>query len=209
MKRTLFVTGIGTEIGKTYCSAMLTKALQADYWKPIQAGDLHDLESEKVKLWSETTGAIHASKYLLNTPASPHHAADLDQLEMHLEDFECPETSNHLIIEGAGGLLVPINQEDTILDLIQHLDIPVVVVIRHYLGSINHSLMTLDILSNRGIKVDVLIFNGPASPHSEAVIEAVLKPTTTILRLPDINWKEGNKVDEIALDWANKLNTKG
>lgn len=209
MKRKLFVTGIGTEIGKTYCSAMLTKALQADYWKPIQAGDLHDLESEKVKLWSETTGTIHASKYLLNTPASPHHAADLDQLEMHLGDFECPETSNHLIIEGAGGLLVPINHEDTILDLIQHLNIPVVVVIRHYLGSINHSLMTLDILSNRGIKVDVLIFNGPASPHSEAVIEAVLKPTTTILRMPDINWKEGNKVDEIALDWANKLNTKG
>lgn len=209
MKRTLFVTGIGTEIGKTYCSAMLTKALQADYWKPIQAGDLHDLESEKVKLWSETTGAIHTSKYLLNTPVSPHHAADLDQLEMHLGDFKCPETSNHLIIEGAGGLLVPINQKDTILDLIQHLDIPVVVVIRHYLGSINHSLMTLDILSNRGIKVDVLIFNGPVSPHSEVVIKSVLKPATTILRMPEINWEEGNKIDEIAQDWANKLNTKG
>jgi len=209
MKRTLFVTGIGTEIGKTYCSAMLTKALQADYWKPIQAGDLHDLEAEKVKLWSETTGEIHASKFLLHTPASPHYAAELDHLEIRLGDFECPETNNHLIIEGAGGLLVPINQKDTILDLIQHLNIPVVVVIRHYLGSINHSLMTLDILSNRGIKVDVLIFNGPASPHSEAVIEAVLTPATTILRMPDINWKESDKIDVISQDWANILNTKG
>lgn len=208
MKRTLFVTGIGTEIGKTYCSAMLTKVLQADYWKPIQAGDLHDLESEKVKLWSETTGKIHASKYLLNTPASPHYAAELDHLEMCLGDFECPETSNHLIIEGAGGLLVPINQKDTILDLIQHLNIPVVVVVRHYLGSINHSLMTLDILANRGIQVDVLIFNGPASLHSEAVIEAVLSPVTTILRMPDINWEESDKIDLISQDWANILNTK-
>ena len=128
-----FVTGISTEVGKTVVSAILTEALEADYWKPVQAGDLEDSDSHKIRRFiSNTKTVIHPNAYALNTPMSPHAAADIDSIHIDLEQIIRPETHNHLVIEGAGGLLVPLNDEATIMDLIKQED-KVVVVSKHYL----------------------------------------------------------------------------
>lgn len=201
-----FVTGIGTEVGKTYCSAMLVKALKADYWKPVQAGDLHDLEKEKISKWSGTDGQLFPERYLLNTPASPHYAAELDNVRIELDDFELPQTDNALVVEGAGGLLVPLNEKDTIFDLIKKIDLPVVLVIKHYLGSINHSLLSLDLLKAHNIPIAAVIFNGESSPHSESVITNWIPEGTKLLYMPDIDWSDTALADKTANDWAKELN---
>lgn len=168
MKR-IFVTGTSTEVGKTIASAILVEALEADYWKPVQSGDLDHSDSHKIdRLISNKTTVIHKNSYALNTPMSPHAAAEIDGVQIELQEIKEPETTNHLIIEGAGGLLVPLNQDDTIADLIKP-HYHVVVVSRHYLGSINHTLLTLEALERRGINAS-LIFSGEEHPTTEQVI---------------------------------------
>lgn len=165
-----FVTGIGTDVGKTIVSAVLTEALQADYWKPIQSGDLDNTDTDKVqKLVSNPISVFHSSSYCLQTPASPHYAAELDGVTIDIKKIKEPKTKNHLVIEGAGGIYVPLNSKHTILDLIRP-DYKVIVVSKHYLGSINHTLMTLDILKNKGLEVYGIIFNGEENPTSEKII---------------------------------------
>ena len=115
----VFVTGISTEVGKTIASAIITEALEADYWKPIQAGDLDNSDSHKVeRLISNKKIKIHPNSYALNTPMSPHAAAAIDGVHISIENIREPKTDNILVIEGAGGLLVPLNDSDTIFDLI-------------------------------------------------------------------------------------------
>jgi dethiobiotin synthetase len=168
----LFITGIGTDVGKTIASAIITEALQADYWKPIQAGDLENSDSHKVKNYvSNSKSNFHSNSYALNTPASPHHAANLDHIVIDIKNIIEPKTNNHLVIEGAGGILVPLNDNDTILDLIQP-DYKVIVVSRHYLGSINHTLMTIEGLKSRKISIAGIIFNGDENPATESIILA-------------------------------------
>lgn len=165
----IFVTGISTEVGKTLASAILVEALEADYWKPIQAGDLDNSDSHKIEcLISNSKTVIHPNSYALQTPMSPHAAADIDGITIDLDKIIEPETQNHLIIEGAGGLLVPLNGTDTIFDLIRP-DYKVVVVSRHYLGSINHSLLTLNALQEKGFEVGI-IFSGNEHPTTESII---------------------------------------
>ncbi|MBU2526689.1 MAG: dethiobiotin synthase [Bacteroidetes bacterium] len=167
----IFVTGIGTDVGKTVVSAILVEALQADYWKPIQSGDLHFGDAEKVQsLVSNTKSVFHPNAYRLNQPLSPHAAAALDKVRIDLKKIVCPKTSNHLVIEGAGGLLVPLNDKNTIIDLIAP-DYKIILVSRNYLGSINHTLMSLEVLKNRGLDVAGLIFNGPETPSTENIIQ--------------------------------------
>ena len=169
----LFVTGIGTDIGKTVVSAILTEALQADYWKPVQAGSLEMTDSQRVKrLVSNARTVFHPEAYLLEAPMSPHAAAALAGQEITLDSIRLPQTPNRLVVEGAGGLLVPLNARHLVVDLIQHLQLPVVVVVAHYLGSINHTLLTLEALRSRNIPVRGLIFNGAPNPASEAYILA-------------------------------------
>lgn len=168
MKR-IFVTGISTEVGKTIASAIIVEALEADYWKPIQAGDLQYSDNDKVgKLISNTKTVIHKNSYALTSPMSPHAAADIDGINIRKDSIEEPETHNHLVIEGAGGILVPINDNETILDLIKP-GYKVIVVSRHYLGSINHSLLTIETLKARGLEVFV-IFSGEKHPTTENII---------------------------------------
>lgn len=174
MKKGVFVSGIGTEIGKTLVSAILTKALEADYWKPIQSGDLDHTDSMKVMHLSQVTPErFHTEGFRLQTPASPHYSAAIDEVRIDLHAFTLPETDNFLIVEGAGGLLVPLNEEHTILDLIEHLGLPVVLVSQHYLGSINHTLLSLNCLKERGIPLAGLIFNGPKTPSTSSIIESM------------------------------------
>lgn len=166
----LFVTGIGTDVGKTIASAIITEALQADYWKPIQAGDLDNSDSHKIKKYiSNTESKFHSNAYALNTPASPHLAAELDGIAIDLKQIKEPKTTNHLVIEGAGGLFVPINDTDCIIDLIQK-DYKIIVVSRHYLGSINHTLLTIEALKNRKINIAGIIFSGEENKSTEAII---------------------------------------
>lgn len=195
MKR-IFVTGISTEVGKTLASAILTEALQADYWKPVQAGDLHHTDSDKVKaLISNERTVIHPSAYALNTPMSPHAAAAIDGIRIDLTRINVPETANHLVIEGAGGLLVPLNEQDTILDLIRP-EYKVVVVSRHYLGSINHTLLTVGALRSRGLEVGIL-FSGEAHPTTEEIVRA--KTGVPILgRIPELAQIDRGRIREEA-----------
>ena len=166
----LFITGIGTDVGKTVASAIVVEALQADYWKPIQAGDLDFSDTHKVKSQiSNTITQFHLNAYALNTPASPHYAAQLDGIVIDLNKIREPKTDNHLVIEGAGGILVPLNDSDCIIDLIQK-DYKVIVVSRHYLGSINHTLLTIEALKSRKISVAGIIFSGDENKATEEII---------------------------------------
>lgn len=171
-QRKLFVTGIGTDVGKTIAAAILTQALEADYWKPIQAGDLDHSDSKKIKSQiSNSKSQILENSYQLNTPASPHFSAQLDGITIDLNHIKEPKTSNHLVIEGAGGLLVPLNDTDCIIDLIQK-DFEVILVSRHYLGSINHTLLSIEALKNRNIPCAGIIFSGDENPATESIILA-------------------------------------
>ena len=166
----LFITGISTDVGKTIASAIIVEALEADYWKPIQAGDLDNSDSHKIQsLVSNTKTKIHLNSYQLNTPASPHFAAELDGITIDLKKIIEPKTQNHLVIEGAGGILVPLNDTDCVVDLIQS-DYKVIVVSKHYLGSINHTLLTIEALKSRKIKIAGIIFSGDKYESSESII---------------------------------------
>lgn len=166
----LFITGISTDVGKTIASAIIVEALQADYWKPIQAGDLEHSDTHKVQsLVSNTQSQFHPNSYALQTPASPHLAAAKDGITIDLNQIQEPETTNHLVVEGAGGILVPLNDTQSVVDLIQS-DYKVIIVSRHYLGSINHTLLTIEALQNRKIQVAGIIFSGDENSSTESII---------------------------------------
>lgn len=170
-KQTLIVAGIGTEIGKTVASAVLVEALQADYWKPIQSGGLDDSDTDAVRrLISNSTSYFHPEAYRLTQPLSPHAAAEIDGITIELDKLTPPETQNGLIIELAGGLMVPLNNHDLTIDLVQKLGFPVVLVSRNYLGSINHTLLSVDACRSRNIPLLGILFNGPTVPASETFI---------------------------------------
>ncbi len=200
----LFVTGIGTDVGKTVAAAILTEALEADYWKPVQAGDLSNSDSHKVKsLLSNSKTVIFENSYALQTPASPHLAAEIDGIEIGLEKIIEPKTKNHLVIEGAGGLFVPLNKQDTIADLIKS-DYKVVVVSRHYLGSINHTLLTIEALKNRNANIAGIIFNGDENPSTEKII--VGKTGLSIIgRIENEPYFDANVVADYAGQFRGKL----
>ncbi|RRO19735.1 dethiobiotin synthase [Flavobacteriaceae bacterium 14752] len=165
-----FITGIGTDVGKTVVSAIVVKALQADYCKPIQAGDLEYSDTHKVKaMVNDETIHYHKNAYALKTPMSPHAAAEIDGLQIDINQITRPKTSKPLVIEGAGGLLVPLNTTDTIADLISE-DDKIILVSRHYLGSINHTLLSLDYLKQQGNKNIGIIFSGDQHPTTENII---------------------------------------
>ena len=170
MSKTIFVTGISTEVGKTVVSAIITEALQADYWKPVQAGELDNCDTNKVKkLVNNTKTVFHKNSFALKTPMSPHAAAEIDNVELSVSKIKRPSTENTLVIEGSGGLLVPINEKETMIDLIDTSD-KVIVVSKNYLGSINHTLMTIEVLKSRNLNILGVIFNGEPNKSTEEII---------------------------------------
>jgi dethiobiotin synthetase len=169
-----FITGIGTGIGKTVISAILVEALKADYWKPIQAGGLDATDSMEVKsLITNTQSVFHPESYALPYPISPHASAERSGIHVDLHVIHPPKTANRLIVEGAGGLLVPLNSKMLIVDLILLLNLPVILVSKNYLGSINHTLMSAEVLKSRGIPVKGILFNGPENRESESIIHEI------------------------------------
>jgi len=170
MKR-LFVTGIGTGIGKTVVAAILAEALEADYWKPVQAGSLGFTDTMTVKeLISNPKSVFHKETYRLSEPMSPHAAAAIDGVEIKVSELECPETENHIVIEGAGGMLVPLNEKELVVDMIAPLECEVVLVSRNYLGSINHTLLSIEALKSRQLPVAGIVFNGETTKTTEDFI---------------------------------------
>lgn len=200
----VFITGIGTDVGKTVASAIVVEALEADYWKPIQAGDLHFSDSDKIKSKiSNSKSQILTNAYALNTPASPHLAAERDGITIDIKKIKEPKTTNHLVIEGAGGVLVPLNEEHTILDLIQP-TYKVIVVSRHYLGSINHTLLTIEALKSRNISVAGIIFSGDEHVATEQII--ISKTGSTMIgRIEEEPYFDKNVVKQYADLFRDKL----
>lgn len=164
-----FITAIGTDSGKTLTSAIICEALEADYWKPVQAGAPRDTDTVRRLVTNKKT-VFHQEQYFLKTPASPHAAAKIEGVVIDLKRFRLPPTKNTLVIEGAGGCLVPLNDSDFMIDLIQLFKAQVVVVSNTYLGSINHTLLTIEALKRRNLPVKGLIFNGEENPETERII---------------------------------------
>jgi len=170
-KKPLFVTGIGTGIGKTLVSAILVEKLKADYWKPVQSGDLDKSDSISVQsLISNNITKIHPESYKLTQPFSPHKSAAIDGITIDPDTINLPKTNNALIVEGAGGLMVPLNNEFLIIDLIKKLNIEVVLVSQNYLGSINHTLLSIHALKSYEIPIRGIIFNGIKDIYSKDFI---------------------------------------
>ncbi|WP_421939579.1 dethiobiotin synthase [Pedobacter sp.] len=185
-----FITGIGTGIGKTLISAILAEKLEADYWKPIQSGDLDQSDSLTVStLVSNNKTYIHPETYRLSQPLSPHLSARLDGIAIVLEKMNIPPTRNDLIIEGAGGLMVPLNETTLIIDLIKKLNTEVILVSQNYLGSINHTLLSINLLNQYQIKLKGIIFNGDENAETEKYIlhYSKAKKLGNIPSLTDIN----------------------
>jgi dethiobiotin synthetase len=166
-----FITGIDTDAGKTVASAIITEALQADYWKPVQSGEPGGGDRSRVAaLVSNSKTVFHTESYHTTEPLSPHASARIDGVEIKLSEINVPETNNRLIIEGAGGLLVPLNDEDCIIDLIPHTESQAILVSKHYLGSINHTLLSIEVLKQRNIPVAGIVFNGNENKETESII---------------------------------------
>lgn len=182
----LFVTGIGTEIGKTVCSAVLTKYFNADYWKPVQSGDLDLSDSMKIKNWVGENVICHPETYRFQLAASPHQSAKEEGITIDLNTFNLPETQNNLIAEGAGGLMVPLNDNEFMIDLIKKLNIPAALVVRNYLGCINHTLLSVMALHQKKINLNYLILNGNFPEDTERIICENIPSETEIIRIPDM-----------------------
>lgn len=202
MKR-IFVTGIGTDIGKTVVSAVLVEALKADYWKPVQTGSFFSRDTVEVKrIISNTKSQFHPESYLLKQPMSPHAAAELEGVEIQMDQIRLPDTKNHLIIEGAGGLMVPLNKQYFMIDLIQKFNADVILVVKNYLGSINHTLLSIDVLKNRGVNIMGIVIN--EEPHE--LSENIILQYSGLKLLGRIN-KEGMIKKEVIERYAKGFST--
>lgn len=173
----IFISGICTGVGKTLASAIITEALHADYWKPVQAGYEDGTDALRVKdLISNFTTNIHPEVYKLQMPASPHLAARKEGIKIDLERIRVAYANlqvnnQYLIIEGAGGLMVPLNDTDFITDLITCLQVPVILVSQNYLGSINHSLLSAAICKQKDLNVLGWIFNGRSAGYEQEIAQ--------------------------------------
>ena len=198
-----FITGIDTDIGKTIASSVFVEALEADYWKPIQCGDLEYSDTMKVQdLVTKKNTRFHPEHLRLKTPASPHLAAEIENIKIDFDKIELPKTSNKLVIEGAGGILVPLNEKDFIIDLAKKFKAKVILVTKNYLGSLNHTLLSLNYLKINQIDIKGMIFNG--SPNHK--LENFLCERTGVPKITNI-FQEAKLNKEIIRNYA--INLKG
>ena len=184
----VFITGTDTDVGKTTISSWLCLHTGYDYFKPIQTGTVTD--SDALRRLSHST--IHAEVFCYSQPLSPHAAARYDGGSIALDRITLPAT-DRLIVEGAGGVLVPLNDQDLMIDLIKHLGLPVILVARSTLGTINHTLLSLEALRQRNITVLGVILSGPENPGNAQAIETY-GSTTILAQLP---WLEAITADAL------------
>ncbi|MGM1429622.1 dethiobiotin synthase [Sphingobacterium lactis] len=193
MNKRYFITGIGTEVGKTVVSAALVDYFGTTYWKPIQSGDLQASDSMRIRALCSSAPAIFPERYQLKHPASPHDASEREGIHISLTDFSLPNQTAALMVEGAGGLFVPINSEEFMIDLMDQLGLPAILVCRDYLGCINHTLLSIAALVHKGIQLAFVVFNGAFEPATQRVIESHLPVGTDAIYIPEI--KEINKMN--------------
>ena len=199
----IFVTSIDTNVGKTVCSSILCAGLGYDYWKPVQCGDLDFSDSMKVKSYSPLT-KVHAESFQLNAPMSPHEAAKLENMDISINDFKLPK-SEEIIIEGAGGVMVPLNYKgNMIVELASMFKAKVIIVFKNYLGSINHTLLTIDKVKSVGLDILGLLVVGDEVTSSERIIEDATQ-VNIIARIPIVDRVNQKWVKEQGLKVKNKL----
>jgi len=190
--RRIFITGTGTDIGKTFVSAILMSGLRGKYWKPVQSGIIETIDAEWIR---EKTGLPEShffpETYRLTQPLSPHAAAALDGVEIKLDAFQLPEINKTetLIVEGAGGIMVPLNDEHFMLDLMKKLNLPVLLVAYSELGTINHTLLSLEQMRRYNLDILGVVMNGPKNPGNREAIERFGKISVIaeIEPIPEIN----------------------
>tara|TARA_Y100001933_G_scaffold177691_1_gene176168 strand:+ start:378 stop:995 length:618 start_codon:yes stop_codon:yes gene_type:complete len=199
----IFVTSIDTNVGKTVCSSILCAGLGYDYWKPVQCGDLDFSDSMKVKSYSPLT-KVHTETFQLNAPMSPHEAAKLENIDISINDFKLPK-SEEIIIEGAGGVMVPLNYKgNMIIELASVFEAKVIIVFKNYLGSINHTLLTIDKVKSVGLDVLGLLVVGDEVISSERIIEDATQ-MNIIARIPMVDRINQKWVKEQGIKVKNKL----
>jgi dethiobiotin synthetase len=171
MTTRIIVTGTDTGVGKTVFAAALAGALGANYWKPIQAGLIEETDRQAVlRLSGLSEQRVLPEAYRLKTPASPHLAAEVDGITIDPDALVLPDTEGPLVVEGAGGLLVPLTREITYIDLMRRWRAPVVLCARTTLGTINHTLLSIEALRARGIPLLGVAFIGDENTESERII---------------------------------------
>jgi dethiobiotin synthase len=196
--RGFFVTGTDTDVGKTVVSAWLLAHLDACYWKPVQAGTVPETDTQTVRRLAEAPeDRILPEAYVLKEPMAPHEAARREGISIDMAKLVAPQDDRLLIVEGAGGLLVPLNEKDYVIDLIEDLNLPVILVARSTLGTINHTLLSLEALRRRGLVVAGVVINGPESPHNRAAIERYGK-TQVIAEIPRLDTVTRSALRQIA-----------
>jgi dethiobiotin synthetase len=196
----IIVTGTDTGIGKTVFSAALAGALDGFYWKPIQAGLDEETDSQTVmKLSGLSADRVLRESYRLRTPASPHFAAEIDGVTIDHQNLKIPEKDRPLVVEGAGGLLVPLTRDVTYLDLMTRWRVPVVLCARTTLGTINHSLLSIEALRARGVAMLGIAFIGEENIESERIIVEMGK-VRRLGRLPRVAPLTSDKLREAFAD---------
>ena len=195
----IFVTGTGTDVGKTVVSAILVAGMKAQYWKPVQCG-LDELTDTQ---WVQQHTNLPESHFLPETyrlkhPLSPHAAAELEDVEILMDAFCLPEIEpeDSLIIEGAGGIMVPLNAHNMVLDLIVALKIPVLLVSSNILGTINHTLLSLEQLRRTGIEVLGVVLNGDSNTINRQAIEQYGN-TSVLAEIPHLNNMHSDRLEEL------------
>lgn len=201
----IIIAGCGTEVGKTVSAAIITTLLQGDYWKPVQCGEEEHSDTAVMRgLLDPANHRIHPPAYSLIAPISPHHAARLEGKTIDLEAIILPRTSRPLVIETAGGIFSPLSNSLHNLDLFKTWNGHWIVVSKHYLGSINHTLLTLNTLKSHQISVAGIIFNGEPNADSEAAILEISKVSCLGRLLPEpiINI---NTIQRYAKQWQRQF----
>lgn len=206
MRPIYFITGIGTGVGKTLAAAIVTEALQADYWKPVQAGFEEGTDRQWVQeRISNKRSVLHPERYMLKLPASPHIAAREEGIQISIAAIKAalPQSDRPLVIEGAGGLLVPLNEQDFMADLARELGASLILVSRNYLGSINHSLLTAEVCRQQGLPVAGWIFNDHYGDYENEISAWSRLPI--LARIPFSTACDATFVQEQAGRWASSL----
>jgi dethiobiotin synthetase len=204
----LIIAGIHTGIGKTVCSAIMAQALEYDYWKPVQAGDLQSSDSLFIQEHvSNGKTIVHPEAFCLTIAASPHYAASEDGVAITMDGIKLPFTDNGLIIETAGGVMTPLSENLLNIDLIRNLNLPVILVSNHYLGSINHTLLSIQALQDADIPMLGLVFCGTEVPSTR---EYILQYSGLPLLLSIPQFKNLNKemIAAFAASISRDLKTK-
>lgn len=204
MIKSIAIAGIHTGIGKTIASAVIAEATGADYWKPVQAG-IEERDATLVKqLLTNGSDRVFDEAVLLSQPLSPHAAAAIDRIAIDYSTFTWPETNKTLIVETAGGILSPISANKTAADFIAYYHLPVILVSQNYLGSINHTLLTIETLKHRNIRIMGMVMNGIENKDSESFIEQY-SGVKIIARIPHFSGIDRDAVSACAAQIKNTL----